>query len=280
METASKGLQSVEESIYKMIPKIIHYCWFGGSSKPEIVKKCISSWHKYCPDWEIIEWNESNYDVTAHDYTKEAYEAKKWAFVTDFARLDIVATCGGVYMDTDVELLHSIDDLLQYDAFYAFESDRNLASGLGIGAAAAHPSVFAMLKYYEGRHFVVKGKLDQSPCPAKNTEAMVACYPCFVRNGKAQCFDNVKILSFAEYAQFAVHHGAASWVDGPKPKEHVFKDTKLKRWLRKPEHFDFIEGKLGKRAADIYTFVVYDLMEMGLLYYVKRFIAKRFGKLE
>lgn len=78
-----------------MIPKVIHYCWFGGNPKPEIVEKCIASWRKFCPDWEIIEWNESNYDVEKTPFVKEAYKAKKWAFVSDFARLDVVYAAGG-----------------------------------------------------------------------------------------------------------------------------------------------------------------------------------------
>ena len=105
-----------------MIPKIIHYCWFGGTPKPEIIDKCIASWKEHCPDWEIREWNESNYDVNAHPYTKEAYEAKKWAFVSDLARLEIVYNCGGVYMDTDVELLSTLGFTEECDAFFAFEA--------------------------------------------------------------------------------------------------------------------------------------------------------------
>ena len=87
-----------------MIPKIIHYCWFGGNPKPEIIQKCMASWKQYCPDWEIREWNEENFDVSAMPYTQEAYEAKKWAFVSDVARLHAVYECGGIYMD--LSLIH------------------------------------------------------------------------------------------------------------------------------------------------------------------------------
>ena len=92
-----------------MIPKIIHYCWIGGTPLPEIAKKCIESWKKCCPDYEIREWNESNYDFTQNVYMKEAYEVKKWGFVPDYARLDIIYRYGGFYLDTDVELLKSLD---------------------------------------------------------------------------------------------------------------------------------------------------------------------------
>lgn len=95
-----------------MIPKVIHYCWFGGKEKPELVKKCIDSWKKYCPDWEIYEWNETNFDISLVVYMKEAYEMKKWAFVSDVARLMIIYLNGGVYLDTDVELTGSIETWL------------------------------------------------------------------------------------------------------------------------------------------------------------------------
>lgn len=95
-----------------MIPKIIHYCWFGGKEKPESAQKCIRSWKKFFPDYEIKEWNESNFDVNMIPYTKAAYEAKKYAFVSDFARFWVLYHYGGVYFDTDVEVIRNMDDLL------------------------------------------------------------------------------------------------------------------------------------------------------------------------
>lgn len=258
-----------------MIPKKIHYCWFGGNLKPEIIEKCISSWRKFCPDWDIVEWNESNYDVTVHPYTREAYEEKKWAFVSDVARLEIVLREGGIYMDTDVELLTSLDNITDCDAFYAFETNLNVASGLGFGAIAGHPSLSAMLSHYDSKHFIVNGKPDLSPCPAKNTEALRNQYPQFQRNGSPQIFENVRILSGTEYAAIAYHHGAKSWVDGASSTPHAFKDTRFKRWMRKPERYDKIERKLGKKALAIYTFISYDLLEMGPVYYIKRVFRKR-----
>ena len=100
-----------------MIPKVIHYCWFGGNPKPKLAEKCIKSWKKYCPDYEIIEWNEDNFDISAAPlYVRQAYEAKKWAFVTDYVRLEVVYNHGGVYLDTDVELLKSLDSLFQFES--------------------------------------------------------------------------------------------------------------------------------------------------------------------
>ena len=100
-----------------MIPKKIHYCWFGRGEKPKDALKCIESWKKFCPDYEILEWNEDNFDLTQNRYMKEAYEAKKWAFVSDYARLKIIYDNGGIYLDTDVEIIKPIDDLLcmEYD---------------------------------------------------------------------------------------------------------------------------------------------------------------------
>ena len=104
-----------------MIPKKIHYCWFGRGEKPKLAKKCIESWKKYCPDYEIVEWNEDNFDIHMNGYTKMCYEQKKYAFLTDYIRLLVVAEHGGIYFDTDVEVVHTIDDLLKYDAFYCYE---------------------------------------------------------------------------------------------------------------------------------------------------------------
>lgn len=260
-----------------MIPKKIHYCWFGGNPKPEIIETCIASWHAFCPDWEIVEWNESNYDVSAYPYMQEAYEAKKWAFVSDVARLDIVAKHGGVYLDTDVELLAPIDELVQQDAFYIFETERNIATGLGFGAAAGHPTVTAMLRYYEGRSFLKNGKPDLTPCPANNTEMLLTVCPSLVRNGCHQVAGDVLVLSQGDYSRLMKHYGTASWTDNPnldQKRQHVYKDTRLKRFLRQPKRFDFIEKNFGRKAVKIYTFLVYDLMEMGIGFYLKRVLRK------
>ena len=113
-----------------MIPKKIHYCWFGGNPLPPLAKKCIASWKKYCPDYEIKEWNETNFDVNALAYTREAFEARKWAFITDVVRLQALVTEGGIYMDTDVEVLKPLDSLLQYEAVSGFESETQIPTGL------------------------------------------------------------------------------------------------------------------------------------------------------
>mgnify|MGYP001644804644 FL=1 len=105
-----------------MIPKIIHYCWFGGHPLPASALKCIESWRKYCPDYEIKEWNESNYDVNKIPYISQAYEVKKYAFVSDYARFDILYQYGGVYFDTDVEVIKPIDEIIEKGAFFGMET--------------------------------------------------------------------------------------------------------------------------------------------------------------
>ena len=138
-----------------MIPKIIHYCWFGGNPLPELALKCIESWKKYCPDYEIIEWNESNFDIDALQYTKEAYEAKKYAFVADVARLKALYEFGGIYMDTDMELLKNIDDLNNCDFYLGFERNTKVAFGI-CGAIKHSPIIHKLLLYYRDTHFDIK----------------------------------------------------------------------------------------------------------------------------
>ena len=118
-----------------MIPKIIHYCWFGGAPKSKLIKKCIKSWLKYCGDYKIIEWNETNFDInTTPLFVRQAYQHKKWAFVTDYVRLKVVYENGGLYFDTDVELLKNPDDFLQNEAFFGFNENNRIATGLVMGA--------------------------------------------------------------------------------------------------------------------------------------------------
>jgi len=252
-----------------MIPKTIHYCWFGGSPKPEIIEKCIASWRKFCPDYEIIEWNESNYDVNKCDFIREAYDEKAWAFVSDYARIDLIAQHGGIYMDTDVELFGSLDNFLSFDGFFFWETARNIATGLGYGAIKGFNPLYAMLSYYNSTHFD-RNKL--SPCPAINTDAALGYCPELVRDGSKQIIRNVGFFDSAEYSKIARHYSTGLWFDGAKVilSNRQFKKRRIKSWLRSSSKFDWIEKHLGKRAVQMYTFLVYDFAEYGLVYYLKR----------
>ena len=132
--------------------KIIHYCWFGGNPKSELILKCIESWKKYCPDYKIIEWNEDNFDINCCEYVKEAYEAKKWAFVSDYCRFHVLYNQGGIYLDTDVELIKNLDGLS--DCFVGFESNHRVASGLIRAANKGDRICKLMLESYSNDHFL------------------------------------------------------------------------------------------------------------------------------
>lgn len=132
-----------------MIPKTIHYCWFGRGELPELAKKCIASWEKHCPDFEIIQWNEDNFDVESKPYTRWCYEQKKYAFLSDYVRLSVIHRHGGVYFDTDVEVLRPLSKLMEYPAFFGFENEECINTGCGFGAEAGHPAVAAMLDQYD-----------------------------------------------------------------------------------------------------------------------------------
>ena len=131
-----------------MIPKKIHYIWFGKGEKNERVKHCIESWKKYLPDYEIIEWNENNFDINYNDFTKNAYANKKWAFVSDVARLWVLYNEGGIYMDTDVEVYQSLDPFLNEEGFTGFE-DVHYPVTATLGAVKGNPVIKMMLDYYD-----------------------------------------------------------------------------------------------------------------------------------
>lgn len=144
-----------------MIPKKIHYCWFGRNPLPESAQKCIASWRKYLPDYEIVEWNEDNFDVNSIPYTMQAYQAKKYAFVSDYARFKILYEHGGLYFDTDVEVIRPMDDIIARGPFMGFEINPNpktgycgdVAPGLGLGAEAGNKLYRKLLEAYSTFNF-------------------------------------------------------------------------------------------------------------------------------
>ena len=156
-----------------MIPKKIHYCWFGGNPLPEDTLRYIDSWKKHCPDYEIIEWNESNFDINQYSYAREAYEHKKYAFVSDVARLYALVQEGGIYLDTDVEMLKPLDAFLEHTAFTCFEKKEYLASAI-IGGEMGCQYAVDQLASYERRRFVQPdGSLDMTANVVGMTQYMV-----------------------------------------------------------------------------------------------------------
>lgn len=147
------------------IPKIIHYCWFGKGKIPDHLKRYMESWSRKCPDYKIIRWDESNYDISKNQYMKEAYESKRWGFVPDYARIDIVYQYGGIYLDTDVEIVKSFDDLLSTSSFMGYTDQHDVALGLGFGAEKGNPLLEDMRNYYEDKRFIKSdGGLDLRMC--------------------------------------------------------------------------------------------------------------------
>lgn len=135
------------------IPKVIHYCWFGTKEKPDIVKKCILSWKTKCPDYELMEWNDRNFDISCNAYVSEAYKAGKFAFVSDYVRVYALHRFGGIYLDTDVELFKSFNDLLHHDSFWGFEQENYIATST-IGAAKGNPIIRSLLDSYQDISFI------------------------------------------------------------------------------------------------------------------------------
>ena len=148
-----------------MIPKKIHYCWFGKNTIPEDVQRCIDSWKKYMPDYEIIQWDESNYNIEENiDYVQEAYSQKKWAFVSDYARLDIIHKNGGIYLDTDVEVIKPFDQLLKHQAFFGMEEPGRVNTGLGFGAEKNSEILTQLMELYKDLHFYHKNRMNNMTC--------------------------------------------------------------------------------------------------------------------
>ena len=232
-----------------MIPKIIHYCWFGRGEMPESAKKCVDSWHEFMPDYEYKLWNEDNFDVNAVPYTKEAYEAKKYAFVSDYVRLLALNNEGGIYLDTDVEVFKSFDDLLGFDAFAGFEGSKRLPVGTCVMASKANGHwVKEMLEAYQDRHFI---KEDGSFDFTTNVQFITArmCEQGFEPNGKEQDYKGLHVFpvdyfsprqTTGEYKRtertYCDHLGIGSWTDtksGWKAKIGQIVGQKSMFWLIK-----------------------------------------------
>ena len=224
-----------------MIPKIIHYFWFGENELPEQVKKCIASWEKYCPDYEIVQWNEQNYDINKNEYMRQAYENKKWGFVPDYARLDVIYEYGGIYFDTDVELIKSFDNLLDQKGFCGIERDTKYINlGSGFGACKNNETIKAIRDNYDELEFIKDGVLNLTPSPRINTNALKKIGYQF-SEGIFQCGDltiypweyfcpqsyETGEISLSEET-YSIHHFSASWHDSKQALAHRLRKKFIK----------------------------------------------------
>lgn len=264
-----------------MIPKTIHYCWFGRNPLPELAEKCIASWRKFCPDYEIKEWNESNFNMDCCDYVREAYAAKKWAFVSDYARFWILYHEGGLYFDTDVEIIKSITDIVEKGSFMGCEpgsyqfvsgsnkkkwkrgvdttapSNVNCAPGLGLGVNPGHGLYKEILDFYQKKYFLKPdGTPDVTTVVDYTTDVLLKHE--WKSNGSIQTVAGVTIyppeyfcplnydtgvLTITENTR-SIHHYTASWQSES--------DKKYYQWtLVLQNRFGY---KIGKRFGRILDF--------------------------
>lgn len=227
-----------------MIPKIIHYCWFGGKEKPESVKRCINSWKLHLNDYKIIEWNESNFDISSHQFVKEAYEAKKYGFIVDVLRLYVLNKVGGIYLDTDVEFIRQLPDyFLEKDGFGCFEVDNFLNVGL-LASKRGGFLIANMLDVYKEKHFLINGEpnLDYTG-PIGITEYLKSIG--YLMNGNLEEKEIFTIypsdyFSPKDYKTglceitdntICIHLYDATWVDEKLQKENQLKDRLIKSVL-------------------------------------------------
>lgn len=207
-----------------LIPKVIHYCWFGNKPIPDGLLKCMESWKRFCPDYEIVRWDESNYDVHKNKYMSQAYESRRWGFVPDYARLDIVGTYGGIYLDTDVELIKSLDDLLADNSFLGFLNYDRVALGLGFGSVAGNEFILKLRDDYNDKRMIKEnGIIDMRPCTEHQVDVLKKYG--FVMNNKQQringnvlypmeVFNPTGVIGVADSYTcntHSIHRGTLSW---------------------------------------------------------------------
>ena len=239
-----------------IIPKTIHYCWFGFGEKPEIVKKCIKSWREQLQDYNIVEWNESNFDINMLEYTKQAYKERKYAFVADFARLWVLQKYGGIYLDTDVEVLKSLDCFLTNEMFCGFESSNGVNPGLILGAKKEHPLFDELMHFYKNNNFIDENGTINSYTTVQNMTDVLIRHGLILNCDMMQKLDAIIIyprITFCPgksardsntYSKetYTAHHYLASWMS---PERKIRLESPYWRLIYK-----FL-GKSGKVAKAI-----------------------------
>lgn len=219
-----------------MIPKIVHYCWFGESALPQLAEDCMDSWKRYMPGWEYRLWNETTFDINSHPYTKEAYEAGMFAFVSDYVRLVALEREGGVYLDVDFEVYKPFDDLLAYSAFAGFEGSKHKPVMMGVCGSVPHGSwVTEMLDFYHDRHFLLP---DGKPDLTTNVQFVTARMSAngFRQNGVEQDYKDLHVFPVDYFSPrqttgaylrsentYCEHRGLGSWTGH---------DSKWKAWVK------------------------------------------------
>lgn len=217
-----------------VIPKIIHYMWLGGKNLPENLQKCVDSWKRYCPDYEIKCWNESNYDINKNLYMKQAYENKAYGFVPDYARLDILYNYGGIYLDTDIELIRNLDELLYQDAFCSVEKWQLVNFGGCSGAVKGNKYLKKLISFRDTLTFVNEdGSLNRNTCGYYDT--YFAVNNGYIINGKNQTIEDITIYAsdyFHPYDYmsgecritentFSIHHFNGGWLTEEQKLENI-----------------------------------------------------------
>ncbi len=259
-----------------MIPRTIHYFWIGDSPKPKTVLYCIESWKKICPGYQIIEWNETNYDFSKNKYMMQAYQKKKWGFVPDFARMDIVLEQGGIYLDTDVELIRPLDGLLDNKAFMGFEKttekEHFVACGLGFGAEPGNILIREMRDEYQDISFVDdEGNMNLLPSPQYNTRVLkrhglknedrdqligdIMIYASDVLCPKMYCSSKTHLTE----RTVSIHHYDATWLEGERKKLHdrnvrlnvLLGDSLGNKTAKAMEDTEYLYKSLGKRIKRV-----------------------------
>ncbi|PYZ95075.1 glycosyl transferase [Salipaludibacillus keqinensis] len=225
------------EEISTSIPKIIHYCWFGRKEKPQIVQKCIASWRNHLQDYQIIEWNEENFNLNINRYVKEAYETKNYAFVSDYVRVYALFNDGGIYLDTDVEVYKSFDDLLHHHSFWGFEQENYIATST-IGSSKGNEFIKSFLDSYDTKGFINDdGSKDTSTNVAIVTKMLLELG--LKQNGDYQeleglgafypqhyfsPYDYINCRNFKTKDSYCTHHFHKSWLS---PKDRLKSNMKL-----------------------------------------------------
>lgn len=195
-----------------IIPRKLHYMWLGKKPISDNLKRCIESWEKYCPDYDIIEWNEDNYDIEKHPYMKQAYASKAYGFVPDYARLDILYNEGGFYLDTDVELKRNIDDLRYQEAFCGVEKWQVINFGGLSGAVKGNPMIKKFINARENIYFLDgEGNENRNTCGFYDTS--VAIYEGYMINGKTQCVNGMNIYAYDYFHPYDYMSGIVNETD-------------------------------------------------------------------